>query len=279
MRRATVRSATPLMERKALSSCFHNGSCGDQRGDLGFEALWPGAATEPAIRRSKPAPQVRSPGGADCVCGQFRLIWRNRVTRASSFAASPLPAGWHKALDLGEPGDDAGVDAVSLFEPAPWPSAKRRTARGLTMAHGYAVGPTAEPKASFSYPPVASMATSSTPWCGRRREPGDARGVVLETCDGPVAADAGIQIFGRNVHSTNDLCHGNLPCACDCDPCDCSVVCDTGGGPIALPRLQPEGCRAPTPGDRTGGRRSDRSVSFSEKSPTLRFRYRGCNFR
>jgi hypothetical protein len=61
-----------------------------------------------------------------------------------------------------------------------------------------------------------------------------------------VRTDAGIQCLRRNVYSTNLPCHGNLPCACGWKPSDCSVVCDCGGGPMAHPRLSPEGDRAPS---------------------------------
>jgi hypothetical protein len=37
----------------------------------------------------------------------------------------------------------------------------------------------------------------------------------------------------RDIHSTNNSGHGNLPCKCDWESCDCSVVRDKGGGPWA----------------------------------------------
>src|SRR5215218_7740719 len=38
--------------------------------------------------------------------------------------------------------------------------------------------------------------------------------------------DADIKSGFRNVHSTNRLLHGNLPCPCDWNSSDCSVVRD-----------------------------------------------------
>src|SRR5438445_4755911 len=55
----------------------------------------------------------------------------------------------------------------SVLSSRPMPSAKRRTARGLSRVTGK---PRAHSKAKgcFSYPPVASMATSSTPCCWQK---------------------------------------------------------------------------------------------------------------
>jgi hypothetical protein len=47
---------------------------------------------------------------------------------------------------------------------------------------------------------------------GQRGEPFYAVG---ETIGGAIGADAGFQRSRRNIHSTNDPCHGNLPCMCD----------------------------------------------------------------
>ena len=43
----------------------------------------------------------------------------------------------------------------------------------------------------------------------------DALRVVGEGGGGAMLADARLQGLGSNIHSTNDSCHGNLPCKCD----------------------------------------------------------------
>src|SRR5439155_19571214 len=42
--------------------------------------------------------------------------------------------------------------------------------------------------------------------------------VVREAAADRAGLDAGIEACLGNIHSTNVLHHGNLPCACDCDP-------------------------------------------------------------
>ena len=54
------------------------------------------------------------------------------------------------------------------------------------------------------------------------------------------------RVCGADVHSTDDVCHDNLPCRCDGQSGDCPVVRDEArAGPRALLRLWPEGMRAP----------------------------------
>src|SRR5260221_13761420 len=59
-------------------------------------------------------------------------------------------------------------------------------------------------------------------------------------------AQTGIEGLRGYINPTNQLGHGNLPCSCDCQSGDCSVVRDNGGGPKAHLRLWPEGERAPS---------------------------------
>src|SRR6185312_5794125 len=50
--------------------------------------------------------------------------------------------------------------------------------------------------------------------------------IVIEACQPMRWLDADIEFGFRNVHSTNRLLHGNLPCPCDWNSSDCSVVRD-----------------------------------------------------
>jgi hypothetical protein len=78
----------------------------------------------------------------------------------------------------------------------------------------------------------------------------------------------------RNVDSTDDVGHGNLPCACDGPSGDCTVVRDESDGPKAHPRLQPEGKRASAAA--RGGGRPPAPSQPGETNPTRRFaRYKG----
>src|SRR5262249_54155274 len=88
-----------------------------------------------------------------------------------------------------------------------------------------------------------------------------------------VAADPRIQGLGRDVYSTNNLCHDNLPCPCDWRSSDCTVVRDNGGGPNAHPRLWPRGARAQLapPGGRRPLATSQRRCYLSTP-PTSRYK-------
>ena len=50
--------------------------------------------------------------------------------------------------------------------------------------------------------------------------------IVIEARKPMPGLDADIELGFRNVHSTNRLLHGNLPCPCDRNSSDCSVVRD-----------------------------------------------------
>jgi hypothetical protein len=79
-----------------------------------------------------------------------------------------------------------------------------------------------------------------------RGKGGDAVAAPLEALPRPsIVANASVESVGRDVHSTDDSCHGNLPCPCDGQSSDCPVVRDTAAtGPNAPLRLWPEGRRA-----------------------------------
>src|SRR6267378_3790966 len=99
----------------------------------------------------------------------------------------------------------------SVFSSRPMPSAKRRTARGLSRATGK---PCAHSKAKdcFSYPPVASLATSSTPCCRQKTvnsaRPSEVLGKERAGPWGPIPASR------EKEETSNHLGHGNLPCTC-----------------------------------------------------------------
>ena len=48
----------------------------------------------------------------------------------------------------------------------------------------------------------------------KQRQLGDALRIVGEAAGRSARLDMRVQPILRNVHSTNDLVHGNLPCAC-----------------------------------------------------------------
>src|SRR5262249_54755162 len=76
---------------------------------------------------------------------------------------------------------------------------------------------------------------------------GDPCDIVREATGRSFTPDPGLQRTRSNIHSTNDLGHGNLPCTCDWKSGDCSVVRASDGGPKAHTRFsKPEGSRAPS---------------------------------
>src|SRR3954447_5245843 len=92
--------------------------------------------------------------------------------------------------------------------------AKLRTEHGLTMAAGK---PAAQswPKGCFSYPPVASITTSSTPWLRQKAASASMPSMVLGNCCQAPLRPTRVEGLGTDIHSTDDVCHGNLPCRCD----------------------------------------------------------------
>src|ERR1700722_4220838 len=71
---------------------------------------------------------------------------------------------------------------------------------------------------------------------------GDAFGTVSKRTPWPGRFHKGFQGSRTNIHSTNDSCHGNLPCTCDRWSGDCSVVRDLSAAvPIARRRLSTGG--------------------------------------
>src|SRR5439155_11194169 len=77
-----------------------------------------------------------------------------------------------------------------------------------------------------------------------------------------------------DIHSTNKVCHGNLPCPCDRQSSDCSVVRDSAaGGPKAHPRLLPEVGRAPRTAHRVWSP-PDPVQRLPHQKPALNSRYK-----
>ena len=125
----------------------------------------------------------------------------------------------------------------SVFSSQPIPSANRRTQRGLRMA-------TARPKAQswlkacFSYPPVASMATSSTPcWRQNSARPAIPSGVLGKQHSGPSQPMRACKSTEQT--STPQMILDTVTCLVRAieKSGDCSVVRASGGGPKAHPRL------------------------------------------
>src|SRR5882762_6905482 len=147
----------------------------------------------------------------------------------------------------------------SVFSSRPMPSAKRRTARGLSRATGKPCAHSKE-KDCFSYPPVASMATSSTPCC-RQKASNSAlpSGVLGKERAGPWGPIQASREKEETSTPQNHLGHGNLPCTCDGSLATVRS-CVTAA---AVPKLPRGGCQ------RGYGRRPPRE-GFEISNPSQR---------
>ena len=70
-----------------------------------------------------------------------------------------------------------------------------------------------------------------------RRQLGDPSRIIVETRQDCSRLDARIEPGLRNIHSTNDLHHGNLPCSCDRDPAtarSCVTTAKIPGSPTVV---------------------------------------------
>ncbi len=112
------------------------------------------------------------------------------------------------------PGDHAGIDAIGLFQP---PHALGKLAHRARVEDG-------RRQTGFRQLRKGLLLVAAGGFHGHQfhlvlttedRQRGDAFRVVGERRRGALPADAGFQRIRRNIHSTNDPCHGNLPCMCD----------------------------------------------------------------
>jgi hypothetical protein len=160
----------------------------------------------------------------------------------------------------------------SVFSSMPMDLAKSRTMRGLTMA---ARTPWAHSKAwtGRSYPPrgfhhreVCAVLAAEF------GEFGDALGGVGEAA-GRLrgAAQMDVERVRGHIDSTDDGCHGNLPCRCDGLSGDCPVVRDDAAPRRALPiGCYLRGNRAAAPREGAGGHRPPRSAIPSHQRRQFR---------
>jgi protein ImuB len=151
----------------------------------------------------------------------------------------------HDVFDVGKPGDDPGIDPIGLLQDAHG-LGKAADRPRVDDCCRHTLGPQ-QAKGQFLVPArrlhrdKRDLVFSAEP--GQRDNPG---GIARKALDRPVAAEPGLKVGAGDIYSTNQLCHGNLPCPCDRQSSDCPVVRDTAaGGPKAHPRLWPEGARAP----------------------------------
>src|SRR5438477_7964738 len=70
-----------------------------------------------------------------------------------------------------------------------------------------------------------------------RHQIGDPGRVIIETREDGPGLNARIELGLRNIHSTNDIYHGNLPCSCDRDPAtvrSCVTTAKIPGSPTVV---------------------------------------------
>ena len=117
--RATVREATPLIERKASSRRAHKRIVVDQRGDLALEAA--------LLALEQDDDLIEAGDGLGVGCGGPALLVDGEVARhlgkPGNQSLEPLLGGARRRrradpLDLGVMGDDAGIDVVGLLQEA-----------------------------------------------------------------------------------------------------------------------------------------------------------------
>jgi hypothetical protein len=241
-----VRSATPLISRPGEVERSPQRIACDQLADLlgdrldlaGNEAEQLGKRGE-GRRVGDEAALVRL-GGAQL--GELAQPGDQRGKPPLGRAGRPLRC---HAFDLGKPGNDAAVDAIGLFEKphrlgkaahSPWVDDRRRDAGAPQHGNGEPFVPAG--RFERDQPDLVLFAEGG--------QLGDAAGIIAKPPDRAVAAEPGIEGGRRDIHSTDKVRHGNLPCPCDRQSSDCAVVRDTAaGGPKAHQRLLPEGQRAP----------------------------------
>jgi len=122
-----------------------------------------------------------------------------------------------EALDGGEPSDQAGVAAVGFFQQA---QALGKTTHRLRMQQQRwdAVGP--EQGEGLLLVSSGGLPGDQVDMVmgAKGGQIGDAFWAVDKTVGGSIGPATDFQGTRGNIDSTNDLRHGNLPCACDCRP-------------------------------------------------------------
>jgi len=201
------------------------------------------------------------------------VSWCRRVTRASScFLDLARRRLRNDPLGLGVPGDQTGVDTVRFLEKAHGLGEAAYGAR-VDDRRRHAVRPEQSKGHLLVSPGRLHGDQADAMAFAERSQRRNTLRRAGEAGRDAVAADPRIQGLGRDVYSTNNLCHDNLPCPCDWRSSDCTVVRDNGGGPNAHPRLWPRGARASLAA--RGGRRplaTSQRRCYLSTPPTSRYK-------
>jgi len=210
-----VRVATPLMERNSLLSARHNGILGDEGGDLLFQGV------DLVLDEGKQLIDEDQHGGVgdQAALVALRGAGVGELAQARDQSAAVLLVGGRRrggraGADLGEPGDEAGVDGVGFFVPADALSEAAYLAR-VEDGHRQAVG--REQREGLLLVAAGGFHGDQLGPMGVAEggQLADAFHGVGENVPSAVRADAGGEGARGNIHSTNDSGHGNLPCMCD----------------------------------------------------------------
>lgn len=120
-------------------------------------------------------------------------------------------------LGFREAGDDAGIEPVGLLQHSHRLGIMAYAAR-IGHGAGHARFPQQQKRSAFVTAARLHRHQAGLVLAAERRQFSDPVGIVVETREDGPGLDAGIETGLRNIHSTNKLHHGNLPCSCDCDP-------------------------------------------------------------
>ena len=166
IRRHTVRSATPLMERKAWSSSRHSGSASISVAMFCSRAsIWAATTASSSANDASTAGSVIRRRWFSCAV-RISVSCRRRGDQGAQVLAGRGHAQRRGLLDLGIPGDHAGVDGIGLFQPA---HALGKPAHGARVEDGHRQSLFAE--AGEGQPPGAAggrRQASSTWWAWQK---------------------------------------------------------------------------------------------------------------
>ena len=119
-----------------------------------------------------------------------------------------------KLPDLCISGDDGGIDRVGLLQKAHGLGEPANLAR-IDDAARLACLPQRRKRQALTAPARLHHDQRRAVAAAEAGEFGDAAAIVAETACRPGRVDMGIEPLFRNIYSTDNRVHGNLPCACD----------------------------------------------------------------
>src|SRR5262249_52069097 len=179
--------------------------------------------------------------------------------------------GRRQCCGSGEAGDDGGVDPVGLLQ-----NTHRRGVSADVAGVGQRTADPCLPQLDERPSLVSATGLHHHQRDGMfTAEPAqfcDACRIVIEACKSTSRFDADIEPGLRDIHSTNRLLHGNLPCPCDRNSSDCSVVRDMAKIPKLTHGCSRRGKRATSPRALAGGHRPKRKSLPSHKSWPCRYK-------